>query len=117
MRSSVAPSGRITAADVEALVLVGHEAARRDAPQPRGQRDHADEQDRADDAAPEHPDRRRRCSGAVTRANQRLNAAKNLSGRLVRVLQDAARTAPGDSVSATRPEITTEIAIVTANWR
>ncbi len=43
-------------ADVEALVLVRNQAARRGAPQPCGQRDHAEEQDRADHAAAQHPD-------------------------------------------------------------
>ncbi len=72
-------------------------------------------QHRADDAAPEHARRRRPCSASVMRANQRLNAAKKRFGGSCgcRISAHSA----GESVSATMPEITTEIEIVTANWR
>ena len=83
---------------------------------PDRQRHHAGEQHQPDAGAPHHEAHAARRSGAVTRANKRLNAGKSRPGCLCSRLSRSTHRL-GVSVSATMPEITTAIEIVTANWR
>ena len=53
----------------------------------------------------------------VTRVNQRLNAVKKRPGLAPCSRLSIATHSDGVSVSATMPEITTAMEMVTANWR
>jgi hypothetical protein len=70
------PVGQDHRRDVEALVLVGHQAPRRDVPQPGRGRDHAGEEREADAAAPDDP-RHARLVVVGGAAEARVEPAKN----------------------------------------
>ena len=89
-------------ADVEALVLVGHEASRRGLPQPGGDRHHAGEQDDGDDPAPDQP---QHAVGIMPRdaGEPVVEPREETTRRAMAVLQHQARTTPARASARPAP--------------